>query len=173
MQNPGKPSEKDLDLALCKGLMESRSFLQWFLSHTKFADRGPSLISCRADSPWGSHPFPTMNAETGATSLQNRQSETDVLLVLRAKDGATLGVHVENKIGTGSFTADQPEMYWHRANHWLNNPHYGNYSEFDTVLVAPAAFLATHPEQAACFGCRVSHEELARYIPLFGVRVDA
>lgn len=161
-------TEKELDLALADKLTSSPEFLAWFLSHTKFSGRRAALTTCRSDHPWGTHPFPVTDPNTGVTLDTKRQSETDVLLVLRAEDGEVLGVHIENKIGSGKFTAYQPEMYWHRANHWKGNPHYGAYTDFDTVLVAPAAFMDRHAIQGKLFGCFISHEELAAHVPLFG-----
>ena len=162
------PTEKELDLALARALANSRKFLLWFLGCTKFADRKVVVVSCRADNPWGTHPFPAKNAETGVTVGSRRQSETDVLLILRTESGDVLGVHIENKIGSGRFTADQPAMYWHRAKHWIGNPHYGGYSDFDTVLIAPFAFLNQNSDQVEHFGSFISHEEIADHIPLFG-----
>jgi hypothetical protein len=165
----GSPTEKELDLALAEKLENSAEFLQWFLSHTKFAQRNATFDSCRTDNPWGSHPFPSTDPITGAVLQGKRQSETDLLLILRAQDGEILGMHIENKMGSGKFTSDQPQMYWHRAHHWIGNPHYGAYTDFDTSLVAPKAFLELHEEQTAHFGCFLSHEELAFRVPAFAL----
>jgi hypothetical protein len=165
-----RPSEKELDLALANELASSTEFLRWFLSHTKFASRSAAFVSCRSNSPWGTHPFPIKDPSSGSTVETMRQSETDVLLIVQALDGEILGVHVENKIGTGKFTANQPEMYSHRAKHWIGNAHYGGYKDFDTLLLAPAAFLEQCTDQSKYFGGAISHEELATKIPLFGSR---
>ena len=162
------PTEKELDLALAHELTSSAEFLQWFLSHTKFANRSAVATSCRADHPWGTHPFPATDPTKGAALDTKRQSETDVLLILRAHDGEVLGVHIENKIGSGHFTANQPGMYWHRAKHWVKNSHYGGYTDFDTVLLAPAAFAGKNAAQAKHFGCFISHEDVATHVSLFG-----
>jgi hypothetical protein len=53
------------------------------------------------------------------------------------------------------------------AHHWIGNPHYGAYTDFDTALVAPKAFLELHEEQTNHFGCFLSHEEVAFRIPAF------
>jgi hypothetical protein len=85
------------------------------------------------------------------------------------QDGEILAVHIENKRGSGKFTRDQPQMYWHRAHHWVGNPHYGAYADFDTALIAPKAFLERHPEQRRHFGCFLSHEDAAFHIPAFAM----
>jgi hypothetical protein len=161
------PTEKELDLSLSHELTSSADFLQWFLSHTKFANRTSLVKSCPSNHPWGTHPFTVTDPTTGAVIIKKCQSETDVLLILIAQDGETLGVHIENKIGSGRFAANQPEMYKQRATHWIKNPRYGSYTDFDTVLLAPAAFVDRNAAQAKHFGCFISHEEVAAYIPLF------
>lgn len=161
------PTEKELDLVLASELENNAAFLEWFISHTKFFDRGARYSNCRTNHPWGTHPFPITDPVTGATETTMRQSETDVLLVLSTQDGRLLGVHIENKIGVGKFTARQPEMYPHRAAHWLGNAKYGNYSEFDTVLLAPRAFRERNESQAGNFGCFIAHEDVAQFIPMF------
>jgi hypothetical protein len=160
-------SEKELDLLLAAELKSNPAFLDWLVSQTKFVDRGATFHSCRSDHPWGTHPFPGSDPVTGERITTLRQSETDVLLVVSGRDGRLLGIHIENKIGTGQFTDLQPEMYAHRAAHWIGNPRYGGYAEFDTVLLAPEAFRERHSAQTKLFGCFISHESVGRFIPSF------
>jgi hypothetical protein len=167
------PTEKELDLALADALTNSAEFLQWFLSHTKFRNRSAAFISCRSDHPWGAHPFPIKDPVTDSIVETRRQSETDVLLIVRALNGEILGVHIENKIGSGKFTTHQPEMYSYRARHWIDNTHYGGYKDFDTVLLAPASFKDRNADQAKHFGCFTSHEEIGDKIPVFDGNRDA
>ena len=165
-----KRSEKELDLLLAAKLENDAEFLQFLLTRTRFAERGAEFRSCRANHPWGAHPFPHKNFAMGTEPPVTRQSETDVLLTVTAKEGEVLAIHIENKIGAGKFTADQPEMYKHRAAHWIGNANYGAYSDFDTVLIAPVEFLERNAEQAVHFGARFSHEEIAELIPEFGAK---
>ena len=168
------PTEKALDRALAKAIEAPGPFLGWLLGHTKFANRGATLIKCRCDHPWGKHPYTAIDQATGASVQSFRESETDVLVVLRASDGETLGVHIENKLGSGRFTADQPEMYAFRAKHWIGNAKYGGYSDFDTILLAPLEFKLRNSDQLRHFGCFVSHEDVATHVPEFAVsRRDA
>lgn len=160
-------TEKELDRALAAELEANHKFLDWLVSQTKFAGRGAVFHSCRADHPWGTHPFPTIDPVTGENATTKRQSETDVLLVVSDRDGQLLGLHIENKIGPGKFTDLQPEMYAHRAAHWIGNPRYGGYADFETVLLAPEVFRERNAIQAALFGCFISHESAGQYIPLF------
>ena len=161
------PTEKELDRALAAELESSPAFLGWFVSQTKFAGCGAVFRSCRANHPWGTHPFPITDPTSGESFTAKRQSETDVLLIVAHRDGQLLALHIENKVGAGKFTDLQPEMYAHRAAHWVGNPRYGNYADFETVLLAPEAFQRRNAAQAAHFGCFISHETVGHYIPLF------
>ncbi|NMG77468.1 hypothetical protein [Aromatoleum diolicum] len=105
-------TEKELDRALAAELESNPTFMAWLISQTKFAGCGASFVSCRADHPWGTHPFPVINSVTGESSTTKRQSETDVLLVVSDRDGRILGLHIENKVGAGKFTdlLNRPEF---------------------------------------------------------------
>lgn len=160
-------TEKELDLALAAELETNPAFLSWLVSQTKFSGSGATFTSCRANHPWGTHPFRSIDPATGKSITTKRQSETDVLLVLTARDGRLLGLHIENKIGAGKFTDLQPEMYAQRAAHWLGNSRYGGYTDFETVLLAPEEFQRRNASQAALFDCFISHESVSQHIPLF------
>lgn len=169
LRDPGgsMPTEKELDRELAAQLESNSAFLEWLVSQTKFAGCGAVFRSCRANHPWGTHPFPSTDPITGETVTSKRQSETDVLLVISDRDGKLLGLHIENKVGAGKFTDFQPEMYAYRAAHWIGNPRYGGYADFETVLLAPEAFRQRNAAQAEVFDRFVSHEAVAQYIPLF------
>ena len=165
-------TEKELDLALASELEQNPAFLAWFLSHTRFANSRAHFYSCRANHPWGTHPFRHVDS-SGTESVETRQSETDVLLLLKESTGRIVAVHIENKVGAGKFTADQPEMYAQRAAHWVRNERYGGYEEFDIVLVAPEEFVSRNAEQAAIFPVVISHESIGQHIPLFAQHAGA
>lgn len=163
-----KRSEKELDEALAAALENQPAFLSWVLGQTKFAGRGLVFHSCRFNHPWGVHPFTYPDSETGQIEQTRRESETDVLLLVKDEQNRIFAVHFENKLGSGAFTKLQPEMYAQRAAHWVKNPKYGSYEDFDTVLVAPLEFEARNREQAAAFGRFISHEAVAAFVPAFG-----
>lgn len=160
-------TEKQLDSALEAALRSNQSFLQWFLSRTKYAQRRAKYLWSRSDHPWGTIDFTQIDPDTGVEVVTRQECETDVLLVVKATDGEHLALHIENKLGLGSFTASQPEMYRQRAEQWKGRPKYQSYTDFVTVLVAPEAFRLRNQSQAAVFDVFISHEEIAEYIPLF------
>jgi hypothetical protein len=163
-----RPTEKQLDAALDEAFKSQTAFAQWFLTHTKFADREATYFWSRSNHPWGRIHFTTVCPLTGTSETSLKESETDVLVVFRAKDGQHIALHIENKIGSGKFTALQPEMYAQRAEQWRGNPKYGTYEDFDTVLLAPRVFQTRNAALSSSFGCFIAHEDVARFIPMFG-----
>lgn len=164
------PTEKQLDEALDSAFSGNPEFVKWFLSKTKFADRGATYVWSRADHPWGRVNYVSTNIETGLTETCVKESETDVLVVLRTQDGETVALHIENKVVSGKFTALQPVLYARRAEQWKNNPKYQSYSDYQTVLVAPKQFHERNRIQAGIFDVFISHEDVAKFISLFGQR---
>lgn len=49
----------------------------------------------------------------------------------------------------------------------MNKEKYGNYSDFETVLVAPIEFYENNFEASRCFDKYVSYEEIAILLPEF------
>lgn len=162
------PSEKQLDAALDAAFKEQPDFVQWFLSKTKFSGRGATYFWSRSDHPWGTINYTATNPETGQLETSRKESETDVLVVLKALDGEAVALHIENKVGSGKFTVLQPELYRPRAEQWMGNPKYQSYTDFQTVLVAPRLFHDRNRTQAELFDCFIPHEEIAGFVSLFG-----
>ncbi len=107
------------------------------------------------------------NPVTGAIEAVWREGETDVLVVLEGAEGRRLGVHIENKLATGSFTPFQPDVCAARAEAWVGVPKYESYHQWETVLLAPLAFYKRNELEARKFTTFVSHEEVAPWLPLF------
>ncbi|MEO5925946.1 MAG: hypothetical protein ABIR70_19155 [Bryobacteraceae bacterium] len=164
------PTEKELDKALETALKSNELFREWFISRTKFKGDNPEYLWSRSDSPWTTVQLALPSDKTGEFEIMKRQGETDVLFVFQfpAEPMRRCGLHIENKLASGRFTKYQPQLYAARAKQWANNPKYGNYNEWDTVLVAPQSFLDGHYTLAKPFGAFVSHEEIAHYITNFG-----
>ena len=161
-----KLEEKDLDSLLEKALASSHEFASWFLSFTKFSDQQAKYLWSRSNYPWGEFPFPLINPETGIEEMHVRGGETDVLVVFETKSEERFALHIENKI-TSQFTEYQPEMYLARAAHWMGLEKYKNYTDYQSVLVAPTAFFNRYIEDAVKFNCYISYEQIADYVPEF------
>lgn len=161
------PSEKDLDREFGRALGEDATFRTWFLSQLVNGQGYETLVKCRSDHPWAKIRLIAPNPETGALEATEKEGETDILAVFENPSGRRLGVHVENKIVTGSFRPLQPDMYAARAEHWVENQNYGGYHHWETVLLAPSEFMIKNSEEARKFTTRITHELVAEYIPLF------
>ena len=149
---------KEQERAFAEKLRISPEFVNWFLSKTKFKDAVATPVLVRSDNPWYQSPT------TG------RQSETDILAVFEYKDRLErFAVHIENKTSKDSFRPQQAELYHERAKDWLNIQKWGNYQDYEVILIAPQQFYERHKVIASIFHRYVSHEELTRFLPEFGV----
>lgn len=164
-------SEKELDQALECALRENPSFRVWFLRKTQSGSAFPNYVWSRSDYAWGKVRLILPNPVTGALEAVEREGETDVLVVLEGDSGRRLGLHIENKLGKGAFTPYQADVYAARADAWRGLEKYGNYQEWETVLVAPKAFYEGNLAEAAKFTSFVAHEELAEWLPEFSRRL--
>jgi len=160
-------TEKQLDRKLDAELRTNERFRHWFISKSKFKGASPQYVWSRADNPWCRVELPFPDPVTGEPLV--RDGETDVLFVFTfpTEHNRRLALHIENKLASGKFTKYQPEAYSERAKHWLHNPNYGNYDDWDTVLLAPTSFYTRCKVEAEKFGCFVSHEDVAEFVPLF------
>jgi len=161
------PTEKELDAAFAQSLVANPAFASWLVEQTRFKGRGGKCRSARSDHPWGKFPFESLNPATGKSESKLVERETDVLAIYQAEDGEVLGLHIENKLARSKFRSLQAESYAARAAYWVNNQNYGNYTSWETILVAPRSFYERHREASSAFGLFVPHEEVAGFIPLF------
>lgn len=160
-------SEKQLDRALHEALESNASFREWFVGQLKLGAGYSSLILCRSNHPWGKVRLILPNEQTGALEPMDREGETDVLAVFEHPSGARLGVHIENKLASGAFTPYQPEVCAARAEHWAGLKKYGSYKRWETVLLAPSAFIARNLAESRKFITHISHEQVAMHLPAF------
>lgn len=173
MNNKNQLSEKDLDKILDDRFKKSRQFTQWFLSKTRFSNLNAKYKWSRSDNPWGRFTFKIINEDTGEIEHIIRDSETDVLVVFETENGSNVALHIENKLANGKYTQYQPEFYSQRAETWLNNKKFGNYSDFETVLVAPIEFYTNNFKASQNFDKFVSYEEIGILLPEFSTYLEA
>ena len=163
------PTEKQLDEALKSALMNRPDFSRWFLGKTRFGSEDAHCVFCRADHPWSSVSISLPDEGTNERTTLRKECETDVLVVFETPDGRRLAVHIENKRVGGSFTPYQPELYQARKDQWKERERLGGYTEATTVLVAPTDFIAKNRDSVGHFDAHVSHEEIAAFVPEFGI----
>jgi len=163
-------TEKDFDQAIDDAFKKSKVFSQWFLKKTKFANENASYLWSRSDNPWGRFTITITNSETGIEEEVTRDSETDILVVYENADGNRFALHIENKLANGKFTEYQPESYAFRAEKWKNQEKFGNYNDFETILISPLEFYRRNFDAANVFDRFVSYEEISIILPAFSVR---
>lgn len=150
-------TEKQLDTAFHHAIERSEEFRTWFLGRTKFAGRRARIVLLRSNHPW------YQSTKTGV------QSETDILIILEDLDTrCRFALHVENKLANGKFGPSQPRLYRERAEDWRFVPKWGNYDEYEIVLIAPRTFRDRNAEKADTFDVFVPHEDIAAFVPEFG-----
>lgn len=162
-----KLSEKYLDKAIDDAFKNSVAFTNWFLSKTKFADQNASYIWSRSDHPWCRMKILIQDIETGLEREEERDCETDILVVFETENKTRFALHIENKLADGHFTQYQPEMYAQRAALWQGQDKWQNYSDFETILIAPTVFFEKNKASAEVFDRFISYEEIAEFIPQF------
>ena len=86
--------------------------------------------------------------------------------MFEGRDGR-FALHLENKLGGGRFLPGQAESYRPRAEFMARQPRFMNYDDYETVLLAPAAFVAKYSSDCAHFDRVITYESLAAFIPEF------
>ena len=148
--------ELELDHCFWNAASTSPEFLQWLISQTKFAERALRLVT---NEKW--HQRWYRDPQTG------EESETDILLMLEdIGNGERFALHVENKPPHGKWRPNQPENYRKRAQDRMVP---WRYADFQTVLLAPAAFISLHQAEAAHFDLRLTYEEVSAWIHEFTI----
>ena len=168
-------AELQLDRAFAEKLSSSREFQIWVLEQTKFKDqsRGACLLDKdqanakpkKRPENWWRHWWCRLD--------DGSESETDIFAVfdLIAPD-MRVALHIEDKPPHGKFTPNQFLNYQRRAAFMSGKDAYMNYSEYTTILLAPQSFIALNLDKVGNFDCKITYEDVARYIPLFGQSVD-
>lgn len=159
--------EKQLDVALERGLEDSEAFRAWFLSTTGFAQEQAHVVLSRSNWPWGKIKLRLWNPETQAYEAATCEGETDLLVVFQSARRGRFALHIENKLHSGRFTDRQPDLYRARAAAWAGKAKYKDYEEWETILVAPLEFYERNEYEARKFSRFISHEEIAAHIPEF------
>ena len=164
-----KPTEKELDISLEENFKSSKEFGNWFLSKTKFKNLELDYVWSRSNYPYGKSEVTVLNTVTGLTELTSKEGETDVLVVFQGPDQIRVALHIENKLVSGRFTDLQPELYAARAEKWKLNSRYGNYGDWESVLIAHQSFYDRNLHEAKKFNTFISHEEIGTILPVFSI----
>lgn len=160
--------EAELDHAFAEGLERSPHLRTWLLAGGRFARYAQTArlmlaeqAAARKAAHWWKHWWCTMP--------DGSQGETDIFAVFEDPAAGRFAVHVENKPPHGVLGFAQAAAYRRRAAFKANDPRWLDYSDFETVLLAPAAFLGAHGECLRQFDRGIAYEEVASFVPAFGI----
>ena len=160
-------SEAELDHAFAECLSTSAAFQQWLLGRGRFARYAATArllheeqASVRKKAKhWWKHWWCRMP--------DGSDGETDIFAVFEAGD-VRFAIHIENKPPDGSLSMRQASRYRPRAAFKAFEEGWLSYSDFETILIAPRDFIATHGDQCRQFDVTITYEEIARFVPIFG-----
>ena len=164
--------EVNLDHAFAEALKDSADFRAWLLSGGRFARHAATArllheeqAKVRRAKHWWKHWWCTLP--------DGSQGETDIFAVFESEGGERFALHVENKPPHGVLPFRQAANYRRRAAFKANDPRWLNYTDFETILVAPSCFLAAQVEGLLQFDRGVSYQEVAAFAPVFEAALQA
>ncbi len=162
-----KPSEGDLDQAFARAFEADGQMRAWLLGGGRFA-RLANEARLLIDE----------QIEARSTTVNNwwrwwwcklpdgSESETDLFFVFQHQE-MRFAIHIENKPRHGKISLKQASDYRRRAAFMSNDPRWLDYSDFETILLAPKSLIETNPEEASQFDRCVFYESVAPFVPLF------
>lgn len=167
-----KLCEDDLCRAFAETVRQSEPFTRWLLRCTKFEAMADTALLLH-DEQVGRRPKvdPTNWWRHWWCKIPHldRARETDIFLVFQdLATGRRFALHIENK-NEAKFLPGQAEDYAPRARYMMHSERYLNYSDYATVLIAPASVNAANPQSAGLFDSYVSYEAIANFVPAFCV----
>jgi hypothetical protein len=167
-------SEDDLCYAFADKIKESPEFVVWLLARTKFAHYASNVRVLweeqkanrfSRNAPWWRHWFTSKCFCTGCFGGR----ETDIFVVFESTETkARFALHIENKPSKAKFTDGQAEAYPVRARCWAGQERFLNYSDVETVLIAPLAFRDLNPD-SRLFDSFIPYEDVAQILPCYAV----
>jgi hypothetical protein len=158
--------------ALCRAfafkMAEAPEFVGWVLAKTKFAPlRDTSRLLWEEQARRWPHVLPERWWRHWWCTVPelSHQRETDIFLVFEvAGTNDRFALLIENKLKS-DFLPGQAEGYEPKGRFMAAKPEYLNFSEFQTVLIAPAIFRMANREKSDIFDCYISYEALSEFIP--------
>lgn len=82
--------------------------------------------------------------------------------------GERFALHFENKRQGSKFSPGQAAAYAPRARHMSLKAEYLSYTNFQTLLLAPADFRRRRAADVDRFDVLLTYDEIARFLPAFG-----
>lgn len=156
-------SEDELCAIFAEAVRSNSAFKEWLLAQTKFrewASIARLLDGEQARRPakaWWRH-WHCLVKDT------DRGSETDILLAFECKE-TRFALHIENKLKE-DLKDYQALAYAPRTEQMKNNK-WVPYGDFETIIVAPEAYLIKFQEKCCLFDRQLGYEVLGAYLKEF------
>lgn len=145
--------ERLLNIALVDRAQVDAAFRRWLLQRAAIGDVLSPPVLARGDNPWH------------RSRVDGKDSETDILLVFERSSGRRTALHIENKQPRDRLRPGQAALYHRRAVEWLGVAKWADYSDYRTMLIAPAAYHSGAEAECAIFDAFASYEEVAAFVP--------
>jgi hypothetical protein len=151
-----KKSELELDHHFWNRISADRLFFDWFVARSKFAgSRLDHDLAEKWHQRWYRDPISKLDSETDIT-----------LFLVETRIAERYTIHIENKPPHGKWQPGQADNYARRGE---DRMHKWQHQDFDTALIAPLSFIEREASEVAKFGFVITYEELALFIPEFGI----
>lgn len=162
-----KIHEGQLDQAFAEALEQSVAMQRWLLENGRFVHLSHKAKLLVDEQAAARKPCVTHWSRFWWCSLPDgSQSETDLFFVFES-DHCRFAFHIENKPPSGKLSFTQASGYRRRAIFKANTPGWLSYVDFETILLAPLAFIEANRESANQFDRTISYESVALFVPLF------
>ena len=162
-------NEDQLCRLFANRMKDAPVFASWVLSHTKFAERGSGAKLLHDEQVWRR---PNVNPDNWWRHWWCRlpwgeERETDIFVVFELSESKKrFALHIENKKDS-KFSPGQAEGYRPRARHMMGKEKWLNYTDFETLLIAPLAFKKINKAKCDLFDSYLSYEDIRNFLPEF------
>jgi hypothetical protein len=159
-------TESALDHAFAEAFASGDEFQRWLLSGGRFARFASCALLLSNEQAQARPKARHWWKHWWCRLPDGSESETDIFLVFKA-GGGRFALHIENKPVHGVLGLRQAADYRRRAALKANEAGWLSYSDFETILLAPANFLTCNAVCLQQFDRGIRYEEVARFVPLF------
>jgi hypothetical protein len=160
-------TEDQLCRRFAQELVVSPRFVDWLLGSTKFAPYRSRVRVLHEEQmrrgtrkEWWRHWWLRMPG--------GEERETDIFVLFETTDTRKrFALNIENKPHGASFQQRQAESYGKMAASMMAKYTDRHYEDYETVLIAPGAFMRSNAGLCKLFDRRISYEEIGAFIPEF------
>lgn len=163
----GMPTEKELDRSFETAIHGNDAFRAWFLSQTTHGSNYADLVITNSRHPWGKVRVMLADPDTGALGFQDREGETDILLVFGAlADGWAFTSKTRRQAEHSRPIS--PSSTPHAQSTGATAKNTATTTPGRRCYWRPGACSTSTLTTAREFNTRIAHEDVALFVPAFG-----